>query len=315
MPISKEKNLYISVIVPVYNSDSILPELLKRIESTISNDPYEIILINDQSLDKSWQKICELSKHNKRVRGINLRKNVGQDCAIMAGLHSANGKIIIIMDDDLQHDPRDIPILVRKVESGYDVCYAKFSQKKQSIFKNLGSWFNDKIANIVIGKPKGLYLSPYKAIRLEIVKEVLNYDGPYPYIDGLIFRNTINITQETITHHKRFSGKGNINIIKSISVWLRVVTNFSIFPLRIASYLGFFASIVGFVLGLMFIIQYYLGIESPQGWPSLIVTILFIGGIQLLSLGILGEYIGRSFLHQNKEPQFVVKDTTWQKGD
>jgi len=300
----------ISVVIPVYNSSDILLYLTQKLIEALKEYQFEIIYVNDCSKDDSWRVIKSIALNNSKVIGINLRKNSGQDCAIMAGFHQASGEVIIVMDDDLQHNPDDIPKLLISLADGIDVVYGNFIKKKQSLLKNIGSWINDKVANVVINKPTGIYLSPFKAIKKEIIQEVLKYDGPFPYIDGLIFRNTSNITQEDVIHHKRFMGKGNFTILKSLSVWARVVTNFSVFPLRIASYLGFFASIVGFLMGLFFIIQYFLGINSPQGWPSLIVTILFIGGIQLLSLGILGEYIGRSFLHQNKEPQFVIKETT-----
>ena len=145
-------------------------------------------------------------------------------------------------------------------------------------------------------------------MRKSLVEMIIKYDGPYPYIDGLIFRYTVNITQVIVTHHKRFSGRGNYSILKSISVWLRVLTNFSIVPLRISTYVGILSSLIGFLLAILFILLHFLGVESPEGWPSLIVSVLLIGGIQLMALGIIGEYVGRSFLYQSKEPQFIIEE-------
>ena len=297
-----------SVVIPVYNSADCIEELINRLVDVLDDieNKYEIILINDYSKDSSWEKIVECCNENNNIIGINFRKNFGQDNAIMAGLKYSSGKSIIIMDDDLQHDPMDIPSLLDKLNKGSDVVYANFLSKKQSLIKNIGSWFNGKIANIIINKPKEIYLSPFKAINRSIIIEILKYNGPYPYIDGLIFRVTRNINQISIQHHKRFSGKGNYGLIKSIGVWLKLATNFSVLPLRISTTLGFLSSGVGFVVGSVFIIQQLIYNNAPAGWASNVVIVLFIGGIQLISLGLIGEYVGRLFLHHSEEPQFTI---------
>lgn len=299
-----------SIVIPVYNSRDCLNDLAARLTDVLTGmaRAFEIILINDYSNDDSWEVIKQLCMKIQEVKGVNLRKNFGQDNAIMAGLHHASGNIIVIMDDDLQHSPSDIPSLVDSVESGYDICYGRYDDKKQTWVKNLGSWFNDKVANWILNKPKDCYLSPFKAIRSEIIREVMKYDGPYPYIDGLLFRVTRNVTQVDIEHYKRHAGRGNYNLWKSISVWLKLTTSFSVLPLRISTFLGFLSSGLGFILALFFIGLHLSGIKSPTGWPSLIVTIIFIGGIQLIGIGIIGEYIGRTFIHHNKDPQFVISE-------
>lgn len=303
-------NIDISVVIPVYNSEECLEELAKRLTDVLEKTglTYEIILVNDGSADNSWGKITDLCEIHSTVKGIKLRKNFGQDNAIIAGLNYATGASIIIMDDDLQHDPADIPALLDGLVQGYDVCYARFSIKKQTWFKNFGSWFNDKVANIVLKKPKGIYLSPYKAVKREVIDEIIKYDGPYPYVDGLLFRVTTNITQVPVMHHERFAGKGNYNLRKSITVWLKLATNFSVFPLRIATYVGFLASCIGFLLAIFFIIQHFVVEGAPAGWASTIVSVLFLGGIQLISIGIIGEYLGRLFLQHSEAPQFVVEN-------
>jgi undecaprenyl-phosphate 4-deoxy-4-formamido-L-arabinose transferase len=263
--------------------------------------------VNDASTDSSWEAISALVEKNHRITGINLRKNFGQDSAIMAGLNHVQGQFIVIMDDDLQHDPADIPTLIHGLEEGADACYARYGKKKQSLVKNSGSWFNDKVANIILKKPHSIYLSPFKAIRIEVVKEMVKYDGPYPYIDGLLFRVTSSISQVTVTHHERFAGKGNYTIRKSIRVWSRLATSFSIAPLRIVAFLGFMTSTIGFCLAVVFIVRHFLGLTAPQGWASLMVIVLCLGGIQLASLGIIGEYIGRLFIHNNRQPQFIIR--------
>ena len=303
-------NKYCSIVIPVYNSEGNLEVLSKKIERVFQqiNRKYEIIFVNDFSRDSSWLIIEELSKGNKNIKGINLRRNFGQDSALMAGLKYVSGEYIIIMDDDLQHNPDDIPSLIRELEKGFDVCYALFKNKNQTLLKNFGSWFNGKVANIMINKPKEIYLSPFKAFKAEIAKELFTYDGPYPYLDGFIFRTTRNITQIPIQHLVRYSGIGNYNLTKSIKVWLKLFTNFSVKPLRIATYCGFISATIGFIIGMYFILKSILGEVSPGGWASTITIVIFLGGVQLITLGMIGEYIGRMFLYINKSPQYIIKD-------
>src|SRR5215510_16412039 len=164
----------------------------------------------------------------------------------MAGLHAATGEVIVIMDDDLQHDPSDIMLLNEYIERGFDVVYAHFEDKKQALWKNLGSWINDRVAVLTLGKPKHIYMSPYKAIRREVGREVTKYAGPYPYVDGLIFTVTSNTTQIPATHHPRFAGKSNYNLLKVVAVWLKLATGFSVIPLRMATLLGGVISLFAF---------------------------------------------------------------------
>lgn len=299
----------IDIVIPVYNSENCLAELVNQLEYSLNKYSYHIYFVNDHSKDKSWEKLKEITLQNKNITSINLAKNFGQDCAIMAGLNKTNGNYIVIMDDDLQHSPKDIIKMVNELKnSNTDVCYGKYQKTSQSNLKNIGSWLNDKLANIVIKKPKNIYMSPFKVISKNLKDKIINYDGPYPYIDGLIFRYTSKISDVEILQYQRFEGKGNYTLSKSISLWLRVLTNFSVIPLRISTYIGIISSLIGFILGLYFIVLHFVGIESPEGWPSIIVSVLFIGGIQLLAIGIIGEYVGRSFIYQSKEPQFIIDD-------
>ena len=305
----KSKSLNsLSIVIPVYNSENCVQELLTQLEEVLVLFDYEIILVDDKSIDKSWTILTHNFKKKANISIIKLSKNFGQDSAIMCGLHNAQKDYIVIMDDDLQHDPKYIPKLYDEIKkTKKDVCFANFHTKNQTLIKNFGSWLNGRLANIVIKKPKNIYLSPFKILSKDLVKKILTYDGPYPYIDGLIFRYTRKTTQIDIKHNKRFSGKGNYSISKSISVWLRVLTNFSIIPLRIATSIGILSAFVGFTMGLYFIYLAIIGGITLKGWSSLIVSVLFIGGVQLIALGIIGEYVGRSFLYQNKEPQFIIE--------
>jgi polyisoprenyl-phosphate glycosyltransferase len=297
----------ISIVIPVYNSEENLIELNNQIQKVLSHLNFELILINDQSKDKSWQIINELANKHKNIIGINLRKNSGQDNAIFAGINYTKGENIVIMDDDLQHSPSDILNLYNEIQKGCDVCYANFEKKKQALWKNLGSWLNGKMAEITINKPKHIYLSPFKIIKKEIVDEIRTTNYLYPYIDGIIFSITNNISQIDVKHYDRFRGESNYTLFESIKVFMKLVTGFSVFPLRVASFVGVITSLWGFVLGMYFIIEYFINSSSPEGWTSMIVVILFLGGIILMSLGVVGEYLGRIYLSINKKKSYTIK--------
>ncbi|WP_407425899.1 glycosyltransferase family 2 protein [Treponema sp.] len=302
----------ISIVIPVYNSHECVAEISRQIKDAMDKAglSYEQIMVNDCSRDSSWEEIQKEAESNPNLLGINLRKNGGQDSAILTGLNYAAGKYVVIMDDDLQHSPYDIPKLYEEAKKGFDVVYANFESKKQKLWKNIGSWFNGKISEIALDKPKGIYLSPFKIINCGVVKEMIKFNNLFPYIDGLIFQVTRNITQIDIEHHKRELGKSNYNLIKSIKVFLRMLFGFSTVPLNIASFTGFFSAIVGVVLAIVYAVQYFTGKADVTGWTTLVILILIIGGLILVSLGIIGKYLGQVYLTVNNQPKFIVKDTT-----
>ena len=312
MSVNQESQKEISIVIPVYNSHECVAELSRQIADALDSASitYEQIMVNDCSKDSSWEEIKKEAEKNSSLLGINLRKNGGQDSAILTGLNYASGKWIVIMDDDLQHSPYDIPKLYEEAKKGFDVVYANFEAKKQKLWKNLGSWFNGKISEIAIQKPKEIYLSPFKIVSGEVVKEMVKFENLFPYIDGLIFQVTRNITQIDIEHHKRELGKSNYNLIKSIKVFLRMLFGFSTMPLNLASYTGFLSAAVGLVLAIVYAAKYFLGKEDVEGWTTLVILILILGGLILVSLGIIGKYLGQMYLTVNKQPKFIVKETT-----
>lgn len=305
----------ISVVVPVYNSHECVAELARQVEDALKSFDWELILVNDSSPDTSWQEIVRAASSQKRILGINLRKNGGQDLAILAGLNHARGKWVVIMDDDLQHSPFDIPRLYEEAQKGFDVVYADFEQKKQKLWKNLGSALNGKVSEVALGKPKGIYLSPFKIISGDVVKEMCRLNNLFPYIDGLIFQVTRNITQIPIKHHRRAAGKSNYTLIKSIKVFLRMMFGFSILPLNLATYIGTISAFLGLILAVYYFVKFCLGLESLTGWTSLMVVILILGGLILLALGIIGRYLGQMYLTVNNSPKFVIKETTKDNAD
>jgi len=305
----------LSIVVPVYRSATILPQLVAQIHEEMRAEGldgrFELLLVNDCSPDNSWQVIRTLAETNSFVKGITLRRNAGQHNAIMAGLHHARGEYIVLMDDDLQHPPSAIADILRALSSGYDVCYTNYLNRQHAAWKKLGSQFNDWMATLLLGKPKGLYLSSFKGMHREIAQEIIRYDGPYTYLDGLILDVTRSITTVDIEHQERYEGKSNYTFGKLLSLWMKMATSFSVFPLRLATYAGFGLAALSLIMIVVVVIQKLLYPELPRGWASMIATILFIGGIQTLCIGMIGEYLGRAYLKLNHKPQFVIGSTTW----
>lgn len=301
------KELEISIVIPVYNSSSIIEELQKQIAQAMTVS-YEIIFVNDCSNDDSWKKIVALSKQFPDITGIHLRKNSGQDNALLAGLRMAKGNYCVIMDDDLQHNPKDIITLYNECKKGFDVCYANFNSLKQTAVKNIGSSTNGRMAELLVSKPKGIYLSPFKIINKSTVAEIAKFAGPYPYIDGIILTITQNLSQVAVEHQTRFSGKSNYTFSKSVSVFMKLFTGFSVLPLRLATITGCIATVVGFILLIKYLYDYFIAKNFIEGWTTVVVLIILFGGLILITLGIIGEYIGRMYLTLNNKPQYSISE-------
>ncbi|AZO17353.1 glycosyltransferase [Mesorhizobium sp. M2A.F.Ca.ET.043.05.1.1] len=311
----KSDMISLSVVVPVYRSADVLHELVSQVHAALAGSTYdghfELVLVNDCSPDESWELIERQANEHAWIRGVSLRRNFGQHNATMAGLKYARGKIVVIMDDDLQHPPTAILRLAEMIEKGFDVCYTRYKERKHATWKKLGSRFNDIVAGWVLNKPRGLYLSSFKALSRGAADAILAYDGPYAYVDGLIFKVTNSITTIDIDHQDRFAGQGNYNLKRSVSLWLKMATGSSVYPLRIATVFGFAMAATSLVLLAIIVVDRLRHPEMQPGWASTIATILMMGGLQMFFLGILGEYIGRIYIRLNNTPQYVVRETTF----
>ncbi len=298
----------ISVVIPVYNAAATVLEVVKAVVKEFEDSNYEIVLINDGSTDET-EKICEkIALEDSKVLFISLRKNFGEHNAVICGLNYVSGDYTVIIDDDFQNPPAEIKKLIQTALNGeFDVVYSKYTDKKHSFFRNLGSKINGKIANWVLQKPKNLYLSSFKLIHKEVVKEIIKYKGPFPYIDGLILRVTRNIGSVEVNHNKRAEGKSNYTLRKLISLYFNMFFNFSVRPLRFFTISGFIIFIIGLGFSIAFIIEKLIYPETPTGWTSIIIAIITLSGFQIIFLGLIGEYLGKQYLDQNATPQWVVK--------
>ncbi|NMW21069.1 MAG: glycosyltransferase family 2 protein [Chlorobiaceae bacterium] len=297
----------ISICIPVYNAEATIESLVASIEQELAGYELELVLVNDASKDKS-EVICEkLALRNDRVKFISLRRNYGEHNAVMCALNHITGDCAVIIDDDFQNPPIEIIALVKEVQGGFDVVYSFYAEKKHNLFRNIGSRFNDVIASWLLNKPKNLYLSSFKAIHRDVVEEIIKYQGPFPYIDGLIFRITDNYTSVEVKHQRREIGKSNYTIKKLISLWLNMFINFSIKPLRIFTLIGALISIIS-VFCIVYIIWDKITHQNiTQGWASIMVALAFFSGIQLIFLGLMSEYLGKNYMTENNSPQWTIK--------
>ena len=304
----------VSILIPVYKNDGGLDELVRRIGDSMAKSAYansfELVLVDDCSPDNSWEVIQRLAKENAFVQGATLSRNFGQHNAIMAGLNLVSGQYIVLMDDDLQHPPEAIPSMLDKLVAGADVCYTNYANRQHAAWKIAGSKFNDLMASWLLSKPKGLYLSSFKALKRGVVDQIRNHEGPFAYLDGLILDITRRIATVEIQHGIRAYGEGNYSFKKSISLWLRMVTGTSIVPLRMVTLMGALIALLGFFGAVFIVISNFLYPAESKGWASIIVTILLVSGFQTLFIGVLGEYLGRIHLRLNNKPQYLFRFTT-----
>jgi len=307
------QNLEISVVVPVYYAGNTIERMVTKLLSELPKylSSFEIILVNDGSLDSSDQICRSLEKKYPIVRYFQLAKNFSEHNAVMAGLNQVQGNYAVIIDDDFQNPPEEIIKLYNKIKtSSADVVFARYEKKQHHWFRNIGSRFNDKVANIMLKKPPGLYLCSFKIISRWLVQEIIKYQGPFPYIDGLILRCTQHIETELVIHNAREEGRSNYTFGKLVSLWSNLFVNFSLVPLRLSLLLGTIFALGGFFLSIYFTIEKLKTPDLPLGWASTIISVLILAGVQLIVIGTVGEYLGRSYLGHTKTPQFVIRKKT-----
>lgn len=300
----------LSVVVPVYNGARTIGAVADGISALDIPGGVELVLVNDGSPDNSSAVCAELIR-NLSIPAvlINHSRNFGEHNAIMTGLRHARGAHVITMDDDLQNPPGEVgKLYMHAVKTGKDVVYARYAQKQHSPWRNLGSRFANACANVLLDKPRNIYLSSFRCMNRFIVDKVIAYDGPFPYVDGLITQNTDRFASIDVEHLPRASGHSNYTLRRLVRLWLSIALNFSVKPLRICTMFGAIVSFLGMLGILDVLIEYFLhGVRAP-GWATLMIVLLTFSGLQLIMLGIVGEYLGRLFLTVNRRPQAIVRD-------
>ena len=304
-----EATMKYSVIIPCYNSEETIEEVVALVIQYIGkhSDNYEIILVNDYSKDGTLERLKVLAHRYSFVKVISLAKNFGQANAIMAGLNIASGDAIINLDDDLQTHPSQFGKLITKYQEGYDVVLAAYKHKQHSGFRNLLTRMGARFDELCLERPKHMQFTSFWIISQSIRDELIKYDHPFPYMEGLFLQTTRNIANVEVEHFQRATGESGYNLKKLVHLFLNC-TNFTILPLRVATILGLLLSAVGFISAIIFIIRRLIYTDIVEGWTSLLVIILIFSGVILFCMGVLGEYIGRIFMCINHAPQFVIKE-------
>jgi undecaprenyl-phosphate 4-deoxy-4-formamido-L-arabinose transferase len=304
-----DESVGLSIVIPVFNSSQTIGCLVRDLGSLKISGGLEIILVNDGSTDNSQQVCEELARTSLvPVTVIEHTKNYGEHNAVMSGFRLVNGRYVITMDDDFQNPPDEIPRLYESIQKqDKDVIYCDYNVKQNVWWRNWGSWLAEKTANAVLDKPKDLYWSSFRCVKRFVVDEIARDRGPFPYIDGLIFQITNNISFINAQHHSRRIGKSHYSLSRLIRLWSSIVVNFSVRPLRLGIFFGAGLICIG-ALGLLSIFSelFFLDIVSREG--NLLITVGFlIAGGQFLMLGLVGEYIGRTYLAIGKKPQSIVR--------
>ena len=301
-----------SFIIPCYKSSQTITNVIELTIEEIrqmNNENFEFILVNDCSPDhnETINVLKKLAEKYSFVKVIDLAINTGQHNAIMAGLNYAEGEIMIGMDDDGQTHPSQLTKLFSELEKGYDIVYGYYPEKKHNIFRRIGSFFNQLSVKILVKKPNHLKTSSYWVIKRFIRDNIIKYESSHTYLQGLFLRTTKNIASVSIEHFEREYGTSNYNFKTLLKLWSNII-GFSVVPLRLSTYLGYLFALGGFAGGIFVFIQKLRKPHMAMGWPSTMVAIFIFSGLILLFLGLIGEYTGRMFLAQNREPQYVVKE-------
>jgi glycosyltransferase involved in cell wall biosynthesis len=306
---SRHKLKKVSIVIPVFNGSQTISNVVKNCLNYLSNYELEIVLVNDGSDDNS-ESVCKkiVSKHPETVIFANLARNVGEHAAVIAGISQTTGDAVAILDDDGQNPPKEVLKLIEEFNLGFDVVYGSPIRRGYGFLRNISSSFNDKVATILIKKPPDIYLSSFKIISRFLADYIVEHANPNPYIDSLVFQCTNKISQVSVKQSERQEGSSNYNLRRLFRVWLNMMTTASNLPLRIASLFGLVFAGIGAVVSFYLIMEYLIYGVTVQGYVSIIVGVLVFSGIQLLCLGMIGEYIGRIF--QNSQlPTFVIRET------
>jgi undecaprenyl-phosphate 4-deoxy-4-formamido-L-arabinose transferase len=302
----------LSVVIPVYRSAATLPLLARRLFAVLDRTgiEYELVFVEDGGPDNAWEVLQGLrAERPERVVAIQLMRNYGQHNALMCGFRHARGQLVVTMDDDLQHPPEEVPKLLAAIRgSNLDLVYGSYGSKKHHAFRNLSSRLVNAFYRRVFKMP--VTVTSFRILRRELVESILYYSLNFTFIDGLLAWSTNRIGEVVVDHQPRAEGRSSYSLSKLLVLAFNLFTNFSLLPLQAVTLCGFLFATGGLGLAVYYLVQYLLSNIVVPGYASIIIAVLVLGGVQLLSLGIIGEYLGRLHLNVNRKPQYVVRQVT-----
>jgi undecaprenyl-phosphate 4-deoxy-4-formamido-L-arabinose transferase len=300
----------VTVVIPLYRSAGSIGRVVGEIEEVGRAIDLELVLVNDGSPDNTLEVCREIATRCRvPLTLVNLSRNFGEHNAVMAGYRHARGRWVVNLDDDGQNPPAEIPRLLEAAKAGgHEVVFGRYRTKQHSLWRNLGSWFANKVAEWTLDKPPGLYLSSFRCVSGFVAREVTRYEGPYPYIDGLILQVTNKLGSIDVDHRVRDTGASGYTLRKLVRLWMNMFVNFSVQPLRLATWLGLLMGAAG-ACGVVWVAALWWSGKGPSfGWGSLMAALLLFSGTQMLMLGLIGEYLGRTYLSTNRRPQSIERD-------
>ena len=304
--ISKTPNIELSIVIPVYNSASTLEKLSDRLRAVLNTMgiTHEIVFVDDGSADDSWQVLSDIQGNNRdRIIAVQLMRNSGQHNALMCGFRHSSGQYVVTMDDDLQNPPEEIPKLLNAIRDGeYDLVYGVYDEKQHAAWRNMGSHLIVFFYQKIFGTTNAI--TSFRAIRRKLLESIFTYQLNFTFLDGLLAWNTQRIAEVTVEHNERKEGRSGYSLRKLIGLAFNLFANFSLLPLQLTSIIGCLVAILGFGMAGFYLIQTFRAEITVPGYASTIVAVLFLGGIQLLALGIIGEYLGRMHMNVNRKPQY-----------
>ncbi len=308
--VPERKTVELSVVIPVYNGSRTIEQVVDDLHAVLTSVPFEVVLVNDGSTDES-EAACQklVAKYPRTVSFIQLARNFGEHSAVLAGLRRSVGAYVATLDDDGQNPPDQLLVLLDCVRThGFDVVYGRYRSKRHNWFRNLGSWFTNAVASVMLRKPRGLYLSSFKIMSRLVVDALGMYQAPFPYLDGMILETTRRIGQVDVEHRERQDGRSGYTLRKLFCLWSNMFLGYSIAPLRWATLAGLGTS----ALSALFLVwtvfdRLYINPGVTIGIPTVLVCVTFFTGVQLFVMGVVGEYVGRVFLHLNGKPQVIVR--------
>ena len=300
----------LSFVIPLFHSAETIGDLVREIEALDVEGGHEIVLVNDGSTDATTE-VCRALVQSARVpiTLVEHARNYGEHNAVITGWRHARGAHIVNLDDDGQNPPDEaVRLWQHAKENGLDVVYGHYAVKQHSAFRNFGSWLTNRMTDAALDKPAGFYLSSFRCVSGFIARQVTSYAGPYPYIDGLLLQVTQRIGSITVRHEQRRAGQSGYTVTRLVRLWLSAWLNFSLLPLRLATFLGFATAIAGLFAFVLVVVLYLSNRGPAYGWGWVMATLLVFSGTQLVMLGLIGEYLGRTFLTINQRPQSAVRE-------